>query len=105
MKKKKQFSIDSDIFLVCKNDKIEKFLVYSIDEGKLVIIKYLYKLDNRKPLLFNIKYIYGHEKVANCLLKHGVDINKVNKKGLALLHIASKYGYDNIVKKNWLKRE
>ena len=38
------------------------------------------------------------KKMANCLLKHGVDLNKINKKGLTLLHIAWRYEYDNVVK-------
>ena len=93
-------------FCVCKNDIIEKILVYSVEQGKLIIIKYLKKLDNKKVIPFHIKYIYDFAKLTNCLLlfKHGVDMNKINKKESTLLHVATKIGYNNVVKKLVEKR-
>jgi len=46
-----------------------KILVYSVEQRKLIITKYLNKLDNGEVIPFHIKYIHNFAKLTNFLLK------------------------------------
>ncbi|MBD0391624.1 ankyrin repeat domain-containing protein [Wolbachia endosymbiont of Pentalonia nigronervosa] len=106
---------------LCKKDickEIKKYLLrykneasYLLDKNTYQDIKNIYyewEADNfdinhlflhaDKSSLLHIAAKWGHEKVANCLVKEGADVNLQNERGMSPLHLAAEYKHVNVAK-------